>query len=167
MYEELGDIDRRISQLSSQAETREKKAKVPFFCQLGGACLLLGTVYLLLPLGPDVHWTFYHLCFWVGLPLFLYGWVWQRKNAVTVRRIELFELARLLKKAEIDKQLAVTTELNVFDRLIFHVHDKKEGPEQRLWVKELGVTQWGEFSCWSNGPGIKWRSKHGGDAEGR
>ena len=160
MNEELAEIDRRITQL--WAVTNQKKARVPTFCQIGGAFLLLGTVYLLLPLGPDVHWTFYHLCFWLGLPLFLYGWVWQRKHEFTVRRqIELFELARLLKMAELDKQLTVTTELNGFDRLLFHVHDRKDGLEQRLWVKELGVTQWGEFSCWSNQPGIKWRSKYG------
>ena len=161
MDEELADIDRRISKLSSQAETIEKKSRVSAFCQIGGAVLLLGTIYLLLPLGTDVHWTFYHLCFWLGLPLFLYGWVWQRKNEFVARRkIELFELARLLKVAEMDKQLAVTIELNVSGRLLFHVHDKKDGPEQRLWVKELGVTQWGEFSCWSDQPGIKWHSKH-------
>lgn len=63
-----------------------------------------------------------------------------------------------------DNQLMLTTELNTFGRLLFHIHDKKDGPEQRLWVKELGVRQWGEFPCWSDQPGIKWRAKHGRDA---
>lgn len=49
MDEELADIDRSITQLYSLAERNEKKARVPTLCQMGGAFLLLGTMYLLLP----------------------------------------------------------------------------------------------------------------------
>jgi len=165
MDPELAEIDREIDRLNLLTETNQKQAKGAAFCQIVGAFLLLSLVPLLLPFGGEIPWTLYHFFILLALPLFLYGWIWQRKNEFTVRRkIELFELARLLKQTELDKQLTLTTELNVFGRLLFHVHDKKEGPEQRLWVKELGVTQWGEFSCWSNQPGIKWRSKHGRDA---
>jgi hypothetical protein len=133
MDEELADIDRRISQLSSQAEANEQKSRGPFWCQLVGAIVLLGAAPLVLPFKNDHSWALswnpYLICLYLGLPLFLYGWIWSRKHVYGSRQTtELYELARLLKLAELDKKLTVTTELSGRE-LIFHVHDKKDESE--------------------------------------
>jgi hypothetical protein len=144
MDEELADIARRISQLASQAETNEKKSKGPFWCQFVGAIVLFGAAPLVLPFRNDHSWALswnpYLFCLYFGLPLFLYGWSWTRKNVYVLREeTQLCELARLLKLAELDKRLTVTIELTAGRELIFHIHDKQDGPEQRCWVKRLGV----------------------------
>jgi hypothetical protein len=56
-----------------------------------------------------------------------------------------------------------TTELTERE-LIFHIHDKQDGPEQRCWMKRLGVPYSAfyeqlQFSQ-NTEPGYSWRSNH-------
>lgn len=164
--QEIQEIDRQSLSLRSQKELYDTKKMFPICYIVGLSLLALGVSALTHPFWEANHPLGLHLfSFLLGLPLFLYGWLWQQKILAVGTKMELFELARLLKRAELDKQLTLTIELDSLGQLLFHVHDKKDGPERRLWVKSLGVTQWGEFSCWSDQPGIKWRSKHHRGAE--
>ncbi|MEK6817038.1 MAG: hypothetical protein AABY09_05465, partial [Nanoarchaeota archaeon] len=170
--QELQEIDRKWNSLHSLKELYEAK-KMVSICYIGGMFLLvLSVIALTLPFG-EAHpwnsssWNFplkLHLfCLWLGLPLFLYGRLWERKIFTIDRKLELVELARMLKRAELDKKLTITTELNSYfpDELIFHVHDKKEGLEQQVWARNVGVTEQGEFYSSFCDSGRKWRSKHG------
>lgn len=147
-------INRQSDSLRSLKEFYDAK-KVVSICYIGGMFLLvLSGIALTLPFGEAHPWNSsswniplkLHLFFlWLGLPLFLYGWLWTRKILAVGRKQELLELAKLLKQAELDKKLTVTTELNSSNELIFRIHDKKEGPEQRVWARYIGVTEQGEL----------------------
>ena len=121
--QELQEIDRKWNSLHSLKELYEAK-KMVSICYIGGMFLLvLSVIALTLPFG-EAHpwnsssWNFplkLHLfCLWLGLPLFLYGRLWERKIFTIDRKLELVELARMLKRAELDKKLTITTELNSY-----------------------------------------------------
>jgi|CXWL01.1.fsa_nt_gi hypothetical protein len=168
--QERQEFDRKWNSLHSLKELYEAK-KMVSICYIGGMLLLVLSVFALtLPFDEAHPWNSsswnvplkLHLFFlWLGLPLFLYGWLWTRKILAVGKKQDLLDLARMLKRAELDKKLTVTTELNSSNELIFHVHDKKEGLEQGVWVRNIGVTEQGEFYSSFCDSGIKWRSKHG------
>ena len=162
LMSELARIDREIAGLRTHINNMGKKERRETYCLLGGAVFLIGALPLFLPFKDDTwiwNGTYEHLSLYIGLPLFLYGWLLSRERIGRLEKLRLCELARLFKQTEADDKLTLTTQLEI-GGLAFHFHDKEKGPGQRCWVKRLYVTyRWGrlQFSAYEQPTELWWR----------
>lgn len=147
-HHELDKIDEQITRLYSFREQNKPKWKRATLIHFLGVALLFGGgMHVFLSPFDDEYgttsWTFDYFVLLIGGLLLWYGFTELRSERTSRLELDIYELARLLKRAEVDNRLKLETniEFGGLHLKFFDPHHSEEG----FYEKTLRVSYWGRL----------------------